>query len=396
MTEQPSKQSWVSALSSQPTWTDALEECFFKCVQLADPELVFFFVSDAFRTHFEDMHRSLLERFPKARILGCSASGVTGEGLEVEFEASLSLLVGKVPGLRAHAFHLEEADYPSLDGPPDQWKSTLAGGLNEATGMVILADPFSFASENFLLGADYAFPEVAKVGGLASGGQQAGEIALFLDDRSYSSGVIGLTLAGSLGIEPIVAQGCRPIGPSMVVTRGQRNVVLELDKTNAMSKVLEILKALPQKDMRLASQALFVGIGAGKPSLSFDDGEFLVRQALGLEPQTGSLIVGDFVRVGQTVRLHIRDGQTSIEDLKRVLERYQKSGKAAFPAALMFSCLGRGRSLYGEANIDSNIFAETFDSIELSGFFCNGEIGPVGGVTSLHGFTSSFALFVER
>jgi small ligand-binding sensory domain FIST len=32
----------------------------------------------------------------------------------------------------------------------------------------------------------------------------------------------------------------------------------------------------------------------------------------------------------------------------------------------------------------------------LTGFFCNGEIGPVGGTTFLHGYTSSFGIFRTR
>lgn len=396
MTAQPSRQKWVSALSTQQSWDEAFEECCAKCQDLVEPALLFFFVSAAFRSHFQDLHQALLKRFPGARILGCSASGVTAEGVEVEFKPSLSLLVGEVPGLVAHAFYLEEHDYPSLDGSPEAWRSALAGQLNDATGLIVLADPFSFASEVFLSGADYGLPEVPKVGGLASGGQRAGEVTLFLDDKLYTAGAVGLTISGTLAIEPVVAQGCRPVGPDMVVTRGQRNVILELDKENAMSKVMDVLKALPQKDMRLASQALFVGIGAGRPSLNYRDGEFLVRQALGLEPQTGSLIVGDFVRVGQMIRLHIRDGETSAEDLQRVLTAYRSSSKPPPQAALMFSCLGRGRTLYGEAHKDSSLFAEAFGPVELSGFFCNGEIGPVAGVTSLHGFTSSFAFFVEH
>ena len=60
--------------------------------------------------------------------------------------------------------------------------------------------------------------------------------------------------------------------------------------------------------------------------------------------------------------------------------------------ALIFSCLGRGRRLYEEVNHDSRVFAETFGRAPLAGFFCNGEIGPVGGATCLHGYTSAFAL----
>ena len=64
--------------------------------------------------------------------------------------------------------------------------------------------------------------------------------------------------------------------------------------------------------------------------------------------------------------------------------------------ALLFSCLGRGAHLYGEPDHDSRAFAQEVGEVALGGFFCNGEIGPVGDTTYLHGYTSSFGLFHEE
>ncbi len=80
-----------------------------------------------------------------------------------------------------------------------------------------------------------------------------------------------------------------------------------------------------------------------------------------------------------------------------MLMRGQQNSRAAPPpcGALVFSCLGRGRHLYGEEGHDSRLFTEVVGPVALGGFFCNGEIGPVQGNTYLHGYTSSFALFSE-
>ncbi|XTZ09601.1 MAG: FIST C-terminal domain-containing protein, partial [cyanobacterium endosymbiont of Rhopalodia yunnanensis] len=59
----------------------------------------------------------------------------------------------------------------------------------------------------------------------------------------------------------------------------------------------------------------------------------------------------------------------------------------------MFSCLGRGEALYNQPNFDSGLFRRYLPQLPLGGFFCNGEIGPVGEQTFLHGYTSVFALF---
>ena len=79
-----------------------------------------------------------------------------------------------------------------------------------------------------------------------------------------------------------------------------------------------------------------------------------------------------------------------------LLQRYQR--KVGFQStatnnatALMFSCLGRGEVLYGKPNFDSSLFS-SYLNIPISGFFCNGEIGPVGSSTFLHGYTSVFGI----
>ena len=65
-------------------------------------------------------------------------------------------------------------------------------------------------------------------------------------------------------------------------------------------------------------------------------------------------------------------------------------------AAVSFACIGRGSSMYGEPNVDSGIFGEVLPGIPLVGLACNGEIGPVGHQTHLHGYTSCIAMISER
>ncbi|HAE33494.1 MAG TPA: hypothetical protein DCF86_06590, partial [Dehalococcoidia bacterium] len=57
-----------------------------------------------------------------------------------------------------------------------------------------------------------------------------------------------------------------------------------------------------------------------------------------------------------------------------------------------FSCLGRGSYLYGKPDHDTDLFIERVGDLPLTGFFCNGEIGPVGESTYIHGYTSAFGI----
>ena len=63
---------------------------------------------------------------------------------------------------------------------------------------------------------------------------------------------------------------------------------------------------------------------------------------------------------------------------------------------LLFSCQGRGLYLYGVPDHDTKVFQKKFGNIPLSGFFCNGEVGPVHNTTYIHGYTSCFGLFREK
>lgn len=93
------------------------------------------------------------------------------------------------------------------------------------------------------------------------------------------------------------------------------------------------------------------------------------------------------------MQFHLRDAQTSADDLEQVLTAYgSRVGHEQVAGALLFSCLGRGQYLYGRGNHDTRLFQKKLGSIPVGGFFCNGEIGPVGGTTYLHGYTSCFAL----
>ena len=109
------------------------------------------------------------------------------------------------------------------------------------------------------------------------------------------------------------------------------------------------------------------------------------------------MAIGELLKEGQLVQFHLRDAETSAEDLTAVLERYAVENREnQVHGALLFSCLGRGQYLYGRPNHDTDIFHEKLGPVPLGGFFCNGEIGPVSGTTFLHGYTSSFGIFRPR
>ena len=289
---------------------------------------------------------------------------------------------------------------PSEDAPPDAWPEILGITHLKNPDFLLLAEPFAPHTNQFLAGIDYAFPKSTKIGGLTSGGTQPGTNHLYLGHSVYTEGIIGLAFEGDLVMKPIVAQGCRPIGDAKQITKCQGNLLIELDDESPLAYLSKIYPTLPGRDQELFRNQLLLGVGVN-PVLYPDDqntNEFLIRNIVGADPEKGILAIGELIREGQIVQFHVRDAVSSAEDLRRQLHRYLgDSTRPSQPqAAIMFECTGRGSYLYGEEGHDSNLFAETIGSIPLTGFFCNGEIGPVGDTTFLHGYTASIAIFHSK
>ena len=391
---------WASEISEQTDLEGAIAECAASIKsQLggAAPDLAVAFVSPHYSNGYERVAGLMSEHVGAAHTFGCSGGGIIGNGLEVEQRPALSITVGSLPGVEVEALHLEDHRIPDLDAGPSSWERLLGVTPEQDPQFVILADPFSFPVQNLIMGLDFAFPNSAKIGGLASGAQRQGDNALFLDGQVHDSGAVALALHGNIMVETVVAQGCRPIGEPMRITSSRRNVLVELNGRAPMEVLQNMYRTLPERDRQLMGHSLFLGVVMDEFLDHPVQGDFLIRNVVGMDQKTGSLAIGEMLKEGQLVQFHLRDADTSAQDLTAVLERYASENRENdIPGALLFSCLGRGQYLYGRPNHDTEIFKEKLGPVPLGGFFCNGEIGPVGGTTFLHGYTSSFGLFRSK
>lgn len=390
---------WASILARAATLETCVEtaaEQLKEELSGANPDLVLCFVSPAFSSHYKELPLHVQALLAPTSFAGCSAGGLIGGGLELEREPALVLIAASMPGVKIQGFHVEDEGLPDLDAAPNKWEEMVGVPASEEPHFILLPDPFSFRIDSLAQGLDYAYPKSVKIGGLASGAHNPGGNALFLDDMLYKSGAVGLVLSGNLLVDSIVAQGCRPVGPTFRVSKCLNNVLLELDGKPALQALYEVLEKMSKKEQELAKYSLFLGVVMDEFKDHFGHGDFLIRNILGLEPSSGALLVGELLRNERTVQFHLRDAETSSEDLRTMLKKYREKQKDNPEGALLFSCLGRGEHLYGIPNHDSDCFKDYLGPIPLGGFFCNGEIGPVGGNTFLHGYTSSFGLFRPR
>lgn len=363
----------------------------------ADPDLVIGFVSSDFMDEFGDIPQLVSEQLKCKKFIGCSAGGLIGGGFEVEREKGIAIAAAILPEVDITLFHLEDSDLPDLDSAPSAWEKAVGVEYAQSPHFILLPDPFSFKVDTLMQGLDYAFAKSIKLGGLASGGNRSGMNALFCGDQVYRSGAVGAALSGNIVLDSVVAQGCRPIGHPMRVTKCLDNFLIELDGEPAVHQLKEAIMKLSPADQKLAYNSLFLGVVMDEFKDDFKGGDFLIRNIIGIEQKSGALMVGEILRNERTVQFHLRDATTSAEDLRLMLKQYSKDqSNGDIAGALLFSCLGRGKHLYGESNHDSDCFRELLGDVPLGGFFCNGEIGPVGGTTFLHGYTSSFGIFREK
>lgn len=414
---------WANALSTRPSLEAAIAEVV-ETVHRQMPEpasIALVFISSAFTSEFSRLMPLLQEKLNTPVLIGCGGGGIIGMvgemAEEFEDQAALSLTLARLPGVQVNAFYIDTEELPDLDGPPDPWVELVGVSPEHHPHLILLGDPMSPGLNDLLQGLDFAYPQSLKVGGLASSSPVNHGSSLFYNYELYSEGVVGLALSGNIALETIVAQGCRPIGSIYQITKAERNIVLELQeepssgfqggKTGVPLEILrETVARLSQQDRELAQDSLFVGVATDSFKTELEPEDFLIRNLLGIDPRIGALAIAERVRIGQRIQFNLRDALASQEELRTLLERYQQqldrqtggklfsaSSRPANAGALMFTCLGRGEQLYDQPNVDSGLFQRYFPSIPLSGFFCQGEIGPVGGNTFLHGYTSVFAIF---
>ena len=391
---------WVSAVSEHQNLRYAVAECVAR-IRTALPDqtldLVVAFVSAHHSAQYDEIPVLMRHLLDPSVLVGCSGGGIIGAGREVENRPGFSLAAAVLPDTKLVGFRIEDADLPDGDAPPSAWEDIATIAAADDPQFLLLSDPFSVRGEHLLMGFDYAFPRSAKIGGLASGGQQPGSNALYLGDATYNDGVVGVALHGNVAVDTIVAQGCRPIGRRMQITSSERNILLELDGRNTLDVLRELFHSLDERDSQLAQHSLFLGVVMDEFNDDPKLGDFLIRNIIGLDARRGALAVGEHLKEGQTVQFHLRDAETSSHDLDAMLTQYTADGvQTSGAGALLFQCLGRGSYLYGRADHDTDMFRDKVGAVPLTGFFCNGEIGQVAGSTYLHGYTSSFGIFRSK
>jgi small ligand-binding sensory domain FIST len=365
-------------------------------------------------------------------LIGCSAEAVIGGEIEMENSPGVSILAASMPGVTMNAFGTD-----ALPSAREQMSSNVdslamaaaAGITSDHRATILLADQFSVPLNTLLPllskarndatghrpDPNYAGSLLRRtspiIGGLASGSNKPGGNVLLLNDRVLRSGGVGLSLSGKVRVDSLVSQGCRPIGQPLVVTACKGQMLGQLGGRPALEALEEILDSLGPAMRERLRRGLFIGRAINEYKDRFGRDDFLMRNVIGVDKEHRAIAVADLLRVGQTIQFHVRDAVTASEDLALLLDAQKLHGTPA--GVLLFTCNGRGSRLFDRPHHDAAAFSRAFapapsaeerakggtaipapaGGVPLAGFFCGGEIGPIGDQVFVHGQTTCAALF---
>ena len=364
----------------------------------AAPDLIVAFVSPHHAAGFERVPKLIAAELGSGLLLGCSAGGVIGGGREIEQRPGVSLTAAVLPGVSIHPFLLQTESLPNPTADAARWQALVGVDAGSTPHFVILPDPYTFDAESLVRGLDRAYPTGSKIGGIASGGHEPRRQRAVprQGDRARRRGRRGAERQHRhrhhrrAGLPPDRRADVRHQLRSQHHPRARRAAAARCAARSARSPRRTRPPARPplavpgHRDERQDRQ-------------EYHQGDFLIRNLLGIDPESGALAVGALLDENAVVQFHLRDARTSAQDLDEMLASYQRSEVTPAPGgALLFSCLGRGQFLYGSPDHDTDAFRGHLGDLPLGGFFCNGEIGPVHGTTFLHGYTSAFGVFRAR
>jgi small ligand-binding sensory domain FIST len=325
-------------------------------------------------------------------LVGCSGTGLVGTAQEQEEGPGFSLLLLSLPGTKATVIPLDQ-DMVEASTGPDFWREKTKLSPEQTKAWLVFLNPFSLNAEYWLKQWNQAYPNVPIFGGYAGGATGDPEAWVLCNDRAISGGV-ALALEGEIAVHAVVSQGCKPIGEPLTVTQVERNFLLKLGSLRAYDVLSDVYKDLTEAEREQAKGHLFAGLAVSEYLEDYKRGDFLVRNILGADPNSGAVAINAVPRVGQTLQYQLRDSRVANDELRRLLGGQAARFSTPY-AGLLCTCHGRGRGLFGDAHHDAGIINEFFPGLPLSGLFANVQIGPVGDHSFAHGYTASLALLAS-
>ena len=329
-------------------------------------------------------------------LAGCSSASLVAGSHEIEDATGIALALYSLPGAQLTGFRFTQTQVEAADGA-EYWPQESGVEQKQSNGWLAFIDPFHLDAEAWVRSWNKSFAPLPVFGGLASGVFAEQTTQIYLNGDVYEDGGVAISIGGDVKLSGVISQGCTPIGETWTLTRVEQNLIHQIANRPAYAVLAETVQQLSAADQQKARGNLFIGLVVNEYLEDFHRGDFLVRNLIGGDPNSGVLAVAALPRTGQTIQFHRRDAVAANQDMDELLARAkEKIGVATIYGGCLCCCNGRGKSLFGAPNHDAERVQKELGPIGLAGFYGNGEIGPVGEKNYLHGFTASLALFVKK
>jgi small ligand-binding sensory domain FIST len=329
-------------------------------------------------------------------LAGCSSTALVAGSQEIEDATGIVLALYSLPGAELKGFRFTQEQVEAANDAA-YWQVESGVEKKHSNGWLAFIDPFHLDAESWIHSWNESFAPLPVFGGLASGIFSDQTTQVYLNGEVFEDGGVAISVGGAVTLAGVISQGCTPIGETWTLTRVEQNLIHQIANRPAYAVLADTVQKLSPADQQKARGNLFIGLVVNEYLEDFHRGDFLVRNLIGGDPNSGVLAVAALPRMGQTMQFHRRDAAAATEDMGELLERTKKKiGRATIYGGCLCCCNGRGKNLFGAPNHDAELVQNEFGPLGLAGFYGNGEIGPVGEKNYLHGFTASLALFVGK
>lgn len=361
---------FILAHSQLPDWELALNDCLEQIGEVTEEtSLGFVYFTDKHAAHSGDIVRKLKETTQIDDWVGTIGMAVCCSGKEFYDQPAIVILITDLP----------KQHYQIFNEPgklPDQ-------NTNEGVKVAIVhGDPRNGQLANIIHELPDKIGNGFLAGGLTSSDSFHYQIANQLDEGALS----GVIFDDAIPIATGLTQGCSPIGKTHTITECDGNIAMQIDERAALEVMKEDIGEVLARDLNRVGGYIF----AGFPITGTDTGDYMVRNLMGIDINSGAIAIGEYLQNNQAIMFCKRDGTTATNDLKQMVTKLEKRSKGHIKGGLYFSCLGRGQHMFGETNKEMGLIEEILGDVPLVGFYANGEIAG----NQLYGYTGVLVLFL--
>lgn len=339
-------------------------------------QLGFIYANDALSEDFEDIIGRLKQETGVENWVGTLGLGICSTGAEYYDQPSLVIMLANI----------ETSQYSIIGKNYDNEEALLAEISSYCKHElphvgIIHGDPSNPATPNIIEKISETVPASYLVGGLTSSDTENYQIA----NNVVQGSVSGVFFSPDVNTVIGHTQGCTPLDRQHVITRSERNLLIELDGEPALDVLRADVGEVLAKDLNKIAGYIFAGL----PIEFSDTGDYLVRNLIGFDEQEKIIAVGDYIYEGSKFMFCRRDGNSARDDMLRMLATMKSRLQDAPRGGLYFTCLGRGRYQFGENSEELMMIKDELGDFPLAGFFANGEIFN----NRLYGYTGVLVLF---